>query len=155
MENQAIRAIFIGVSLFVIMITLSLVLTYLNTAKSLADSVSDRVDIAETTKDYSYYVDIIESEREEEYNEYIKLNGVEIRSLLRKFAGDEKMHIKIKVKEKTYSDVNTTLPWYDTTTGLLNEAMLSHFNPVSNYDVEILLNQNDEKGDNHIYITVE
>lgn len=155
MENQAIRAIFIGVSLFVIMITLSLVLTYLNTAKSLANSVSDRVDIAETARDYSYYVDIIESEREEEYNEYIKLNGVEIRSLLREFAGDEDMYIVIYIKGKTYTNVNNTAPWYDRTTGLLNEAMLSHFNPVSNYDVEILLNKNDEKGDNRIYITVE
>ena len=48
MEDAGVKAIVIGVSLFVTMLTVTAIVMYYNTAMSISKEVTDRVDIAAT-----------------------------------------------------------------------------------------------------------
>ena len=84
MEDLPVKAIVIGVSLFVTMLVLSTIIIYFNTARGIADTVSNRADIADTF-DYIMNSDDFSDE----------LTGVEIRSLINKYAANESVEINI------------------------------------------------------------
>lgn len=94
MEDFSIRAIVIGVSLFVTMLTLTAILLYYNTARQVADAVSRREDIA------SSYERIMNKEVFED-----DISGVDVRSLINKYAGVEYVEINIiKIGNTTIED---------------------------------------------------
>lgn len=84
MEDLSVKAIVIGVSTFVTMAVLTAIILYFNTAKQLADSVNKRTDIA------SSYDNIMNSD-----NFTDELTGVEVRSLINKYAGVSNVNINI------------------------------------------------------------
>lgn len=128
MEQFSIKAIVIGVSLFVTMMTLTAILMYYNTAKSIADKVNNRTDIA------SSFDNIMNSDNFED-----TLTGVEVRSLINKYAGKENVEINVITKELIqYNNVNNRLldegGWYIATNeyagrGIISEEKLSIINP--------------------------
>ena len=85
MEDLPIKAIVIGVSVFVTMAVLSAILIYFNTAKGVSDIVSKRIDIADL------YDSIMNEDKFE-----TTLTGVEIRSLITKYVGNSNVRINIK-----------------------------------------------------------
>lgn len=101
MEDYPIRAIVIGVSVFVTMLTLSVILIYYNTARNTANVAMKRTDIA------SSFEEIVNADNFEG-----NLSGVEVRSLIRKYAGKENVRINIVeikgVKTDKYNNVNNS-----------------------------------------------
>lgn len=101
MEDFSIRAIVIGVSVFVTMLTLSVILIYYNTARNVANTAMDRTDIA------SSYEQIVNADKFDG-----NLSGTEVRSLIRKYAGNQNVRINIvEIKGKKtdkYNNVNNT-----------------------------------------------
>lgn len=132
MEDFSIRAIVIGVSLFVTMLTLSAIIIYYNTARSVADVVTNREDIA-------FSFEQLEEQDDFEGN----LSGVEVRSLIRKYAGNNVVKINIiKIaKEDTnkYNNVNNS--WFDG--NIIMEDKLDMIEPVSN---NLVVKSVDKKG---------
>lgn len=138
MEDFSIKAIVIGVSLFVTMMTLSAILIYFNTARSIADEVNKRTDIASS---YDYIMN------DDTYED--KLSGVEVRSLINKYAGSEKVIINIlsisgqdpsNYKERDINDdkikyinINNNTSWV--ANNMIKDAMLDLINPVWNCNV--------------------
>ena len=120
MEDYAVRAVIIGVSLFVTMITLSAVLMYFNTARSIADEVNKRTDIAQT------FDEIVNGDKFE-----MDLTGVQIRSLINKYAGSEDVEINIlTISGETVEDyMNINHSWLDQNTNLISEAKMSIIDP--------------------------
>ena len=101
MEDFSIRAIVIGVSLFVTMLTLTAILLYFNTARQAADVVSKRDDIATS------YDRIMNNEVFED-----TLSGVDVRSLINKYAESEDVQINIvKIADKNVSYENINNNW--------------------------------------------
>lgn len=84
MEDFSMRAIVIGVSLFVVIMTLTAIIMYFDAAKGVADQVSARTDIA------SSFDNIVNSDNFE-----ATLTGVQIRSLINKYASVENVEINI------------------------------------------------------------
>lgn len=130
MEDLPIKAIVIGVSIFVTMTVFSAILIYFNTAKGIADSVSKRTDIAAT------YDKIMNSDNFEAV-----LSGVDVRSLITKYAGNESVNINIKrIGNETtgsYNNINNT--WLiapNTYSKLISEEKLDLINPIWNCRVE-------------------
>ena len=94
MEDFSIRAIVIGVSLFVTMLTLTAILLYFNTAREAVDIVNKREDIA------SSYDRIMNNETYED-----NLSGVDVRTLINKYAESESVEINIvKIGDKEVSE---------------------------------------------------
>lgn len=83
MDENASRAVFIGVSVFVAIITITLIITLYSTAKDSA-SVANRYDI--TNSGTAYLNSILEKE---------KITGVELRYLMNYYANDETVTISI------------------------------------------------------------
>ena len=136
MEDFSIRAIIIGVSLFVTMLVLSAVIIYFNTARGIADKVSNRADIA------ALYDDIMNTDNFE-----LDLTGVEVRSLINKYAGDEDVEINIikisGIATPQYVNVNNTYTGEDgwltrinDNAHLISEEKLDIINPVWNCEVK-------------------
>ena len=130
MEDFSIRAIIIGVSLFVTMLTLSAILIYFNTARDIADEVSKRTDIAET---YDYIMN------SDDFSD--ELSGVEVRSLINKYAGSDKVTINIiSISGKPTGDYeninNTWLKKINDKASLISEEKLNLINPVWNCTVD-------------------
>ena len=121
MDEHATMALMIGVSLFVIVLTLSLLVTYFNTSKKIADQVNLRVDVA---TNYDTIVNNLETYEQ-------KLSGVEVRSLVRKYAGDKNVTINIisisSITNSLYRNINNV--WYDEEIGMIKETMLHVINP--------------------------
>lgn len=121
MEDFSIRAIVIGVSLFVTMLTLSAIIIYYNTARSVADVVTNRADIA-------FNLEQIEKQDNFEGT----LSGVEVRSLIRKYAGNSDVKINIVkisgIDTNKYNDVGNS--WFDE--NIIMEDKLNMIEPVSN-----------------------
>lgn len=93
MEDFSIRAIVIGVSLFVTMLTLTAILLYFNTAREAVEVVNKREDIA------SSYDRIMNSETYED-----NLSGVDVRTLINKYAESDSVEINIiKIGNKEVS----------------------------------------------------
>ncbi len=101
MEDFSIRAIVIGVSVFVTMLTLSVILIYYNTARNTANTAMGRTDIA------SSYEQIVNADKFDG-----NLSGTEVRSLIRKYAGNQNVRINIvEIKGKKtdkYNNVNNS-----------------------------------------------
>ena len=96
MEDFSIRAIVIGVSVFVTMLTLTAILLYFNTARQAVDVVNKREDVA------SSFERIMNTETYE-----VDLSGVETRALINKYAEDETVEINIiKIGDKEVSGYN-------------------------------------------------
>ncbi|MDD2627419.1 MAG: hypothetical protein PHR25_02645 [Clostridia bacterium] len=83
MDENASRAVFIGVSVFVAMITITLIITFYNTAKESA-SVANRFDIS--VESNSEIRDILNKE---------KITGLELRYLMNYYFDEERIVIKI------------------------------------------------------------
>ena len=129
MEDYSIRAIVIGVSLFVTMLTLTAILMYFNTARSVADDVNKRTDIANS---YDYIMN--EGAFEDE------LSGVEVRSLIHKYAGNSSVNINVSIttdgKKVDYKNVNNTwLKTINENAKLINEKNMDVINPSDTYTV--------------------
>ncbi len=135
MEDFSVRAIVIGVSLFVTMMTLSAIIIYFNTAKGIADEVNKRTDIA------SSFDNIVNSE---DFSD--ELSGVEVRSLINKYAGVANVKINIILvngtKTTRHDNINnkdiSEEGWLIQTnnyTSIISEEKLNIINPVSNYAV--------------------
>ena len=125
MEDNAIRAIVIGVSLFVTMLTLTAIIIYFNTARSAADIVSKRQDIA-SSFDSIMYSDNFET----------TLTGVQVRSLINKYVLDDLVKINIIDRDGRilYEDVNHS--WaivindeMNQNNAIISEEKLSIINP--------------------------
>lgn len=99
MEDYSIKAIVIGVSLFITMMTITVIIMYFDTARGLADEVNKRTDIATS------FDAIMNSENFEQ-----NLTGVEVRSLINKYAGNDKVQINIveisNVATSAYVNIN-------------------------------------------------
>lgn len=154
MEELPIRAIIIGVSVFVTMAVLSAILLYFNTAREIANRISLRTDIAET------YDSIMNQEMFEDY-----LTGVQVRSLICKYVGDSNVTINIIEigggepanynKNISYSNINNSNEWVITSNGtkIIRESKLDVVNPTWNCKVEKV--QNREKTTLNIRLNVE
>ena len=132
MEDLPVKAIIIGVSVFVTMTVLSAILMYFNTAREIADNVSDRTDIADS------YDNIVNEERFEDY-----LTGVEVRSLITKYmcSPDVKINItKISGKEVYYENVNNNWIKKESYSNIIKESKLDLINPVWNCKVDKVKN---------------
>lgn len=151
MEENVTRALVIGVSVFVITLTISLLMIYFNIAKDMATAANSRIDIADT-----YDAIVTNKEKTSAY-----LTGVEIRELIRKYAGNKSVRIDIKsikgclhrsavmgaIAKKEYieewlstdkcDDMYTNInnrcglnyKWIDKNTGMINETYLSVIDP--------------------------
>lgn len=130
MEDLPVKALIIGVSVFVTMMVLSAIIIYFNTAKTVADSVSDRIDIA------SVYDDIMKSDVFEDV-----ITGVEVRSLINKYAGNTSVAINIVEisgqATSSYNNVNNAwLVTLNADARLISEQKLDLINPIWNCTVE-------------------
>ena len=126
MEDFSIRAIVIGVSLFITMLTLSAILIYFNTARSIADEVNKRTDIANS---YDYIMN------SDEFSD--ELSGVEVRSLINKYAGSKDVTINLAVVGNNYNNVNNEwLQILNDNASIISEEKLNIVNPVQNYNVD-------------------
>ncbi len=135
MEDFSIRAIVIGVSLFVTMLTLTAILMYFNTARSIADEVNKRTDIA-SSYDYIMNADVVDDE----------LTGVEVRSLIHKYASSDRVTINITIVnngvKKEYRDINNSwLKKINDNAYLISEVELDKINTASKYNVNKVENQ--------------
>lgn len=83
MDENASRAVFLGVSVFVAVITLSLILNFYRTAKDTA-AVANRFDITNTG-----------NKRADEILAKTKITGLEVRYLLNYFYNDESIRIYV------------------------------------------------------------
>jgi len=135
MEDFSIRAIVIGVSLFVTMLTLTAILMYFNTARGIADEVNKRTDIA-SSYDYIMNPDTYEDE----------LTGVEVRSLINKYVAKKDIEINVEFIDGTkINNVNNRSVSSDEDSGwlivendmakIISEEKLDLINPVHNFTV--------------------
>ena len=136
MEDFSIKAIVIGVSLFVTMLTLSAILIYFNTARGIGDEVNKRTDIAEA------FDIIVNSDNFED-----ELTGVEIRSLIKKYIRNKSVVINIINEDGDVENSNINTNWAkkidntwdsDATKDvyIISEAKLNEIDPSHNYTVE-------------------
>lgn len=121
MEDNSIRAILIGVAVFIAAITISVIVFYFSTAKKVADNVSSRIDIAEE------FDAIVNSDIDED-----NLTGVDIRSLIKKYAGSDEVIINIlTIKGEIRHIDNVNNIWkIDENTNIISEEKLDIINPV-------------------------
>ena len=124
MEDGAVKAIVIGVSIFVTMAVVSALMIYFNTAKGVADAVNLRTDIAE----------VYDKVMNNDINSDI-LTGVEVRSLINKYVGNSSVRINIQSisgENEAHSNINNS--WCGTN-GVIKEQYLDLINPVWNCKV--------------------
>jgi len=127
MEDNSIRAILIGVAVFIAAITISVIVFYFSTAKKVADNVSSRVDIAES-------FDITTNSNIDEDN----LTGVDIRSLIKKYAGSDEVTINIlTIKGEIHKIDNVNNLWkIDENTNIISEEKLDIIDPTMKCSVD-------------------
>ena len=135
MEDFSIRAIVIGVSLFVTMLTLSAIIIYFNTARGIADEVNKRTDIASS---YDYIMN------SDDFTD--TLTGVEVCSLINRYAGNKDVIINIvKIgndEVEDYMNINNTwLKTLNERSKIIREDKLNLINPVWDCRVDKVENQ--------------
>ena len=141
-EDYTIKAVFIGVSVFVTMTILVLVLNYYNTAKQIANKINLKMDIPDTFDYIMKNYDALDD----------KISGAELQALIRKYANREDISINIisisghPDAEGIEENINNT--WFDKELGIVNELELSKINPSWVNLVE------KEVTDNHITLNV-
>lgn len=122
MEDVSIRAVVIGVSLFVTMITVTAILSFYNVSILTAQAFNKRVNIAEEY-DYIMNSDVFTDE----------LTGVELRNLINKYANNAEVVIFLKMNDKEiYENINNK--WLNSI-GNISEAQLNVINPSDKYRV--------------------
>ncbi|MBR6688472.1 MAG: hypothetical protein IKL68_00445 [Clostridia bacterium] len=122
-EDFGIKAMFIGLSVFVAMLVLTLLVNYYNVAKGISKQAQLKMDIPET------FDAIVKNHNQVED----KISGAELQSLIRKYAYDDTVTINIvsvsndDSPEKKQYHINKT--WFDSSLGIVKETMLSTINP--------------------------
>lgn len=129
MDENASRAVFLGVSVFVAVITITLIVTFYRTAKDSA-AVANRYDITSTGNTYLNSV---------LYKE--KITGSELRYLMNYYANDETVSISI-YDQLLYTMGNTAdeemeLPHHE-----INNDKYWHIDYQGNMDLNIRPNYN-------------
>lgn len=126
MEDEfSVRAIFIAISVFVIMLVISLLINYFTVAKGIAKQAQLKMDIPES------FDSIVKRQNQVED----KISGAELQSLIRKYAADEDVTINIVSVSNDDSDdkkqwaINRSSAWYNSSLGIVRETMLSTINP--------------------------
>lgn len=125
MEDNAIRAISIGVMVFVFLITVTAILLYYNTAIEQAEALNTGIDYGENFNDEIVYTT--------SGNEP-KLTGIEYRSLIRKYVS-EKKKIKFKTGNIPYT-IDLTSSYLDDI-GNLKQQYLEKININKIYELKI------------------
>lgn len=136
MDDFPVRALIIGVSIFVVMMVFSAIIIYFNTARTVADSVSNRTDIAQL------YEEIMNRDNFETV-----ISGVDIRSLIIKYARNEDVEINIvsisDVYTSQYKNINNKyieaggwLQYINESSSLISEVKLDMINPIWDCKVE-------------------
>ncbi len=124
-EDFGVKAILIALSVFVIMLVLTLIINYYNVAKGLANQAQLKMDIPES------FDSIVKKQNQIED----KISGAELQSLIRKYADDNDVTINIVSVSNDDSDdkkqwaINRSSVWYDRSLGIMKETMLSTINP--------------------------
>jgi len=98
MDENASRAVFLGVSVFVAIITISLIVTFYRTAKDSA-AVANRHDI--TTIGNSRVNEILSKD---------KITGLELRYLLNYYSGNDEIKIFVYQPGEKLSDIKDETP---------------------------------------------
>ncbi len=124
MEHEySTKAIFIALSLFVIMLVITLIINYYTAAKEIAKQAQLKTDIPETFDAIVKNYDQVED----------KISGAELQSLVRKYAYDSKVTINVVSISNDDSPENQIArideAWYDNDTGIVDEKELSTINP--------------------------
>ncbi len=122
-QEYSTKAIFIALSLFVIMLVITLIINYYTAAKEIAKQAQLKMDIPETFDAIVKNHDQVED----------KISGAELQSLVRKYAYDDKVTINVvsisnddrPENQKAAIDV----AWFDEALGIVDEKELSTINP--------------------------
>lgn len=121
MDENASRAVFLGVSVFVAIITITLILTFYRTAKDSA-AVANRYDITNTG-----------NKKADEILSKTKITGLDLRYLLNYYYNDNSVEIAVyQPAEKAEDNVklNTVIDdyWSETNQRYLDEKIRPNFN---------------------------
>ena len=121
MDENASRAVFIGVSVFVAIITITLIVNFYRTAKDSA-AVANRYDLTNTG-----------NKRADEILAKKKITGLELRYLLNYFYNDNSVEIFVyqpeqKAEDNKKVEINTTDYWSEETQQALDEKIRPNFN---------------------------
>ena len=122
MSEYANKALVYAASVFTIMTVVTLLITYYNSARKVADTANNRVDIATTIAD-------LENSKEN-FTEIIT-TGVDVRSLIRKYAGNENVEIDVDkmvgLTNIKYGNVNNN--WLNENIAIIDEKKMSVISP--------------------------
>lgn len=122
-QEYATKAVFIALSLFVIMLVITLIINYYTAAKEISKQAQLKMDIPETFDSIVKNHDQVED----------KISGAELQSLVRKYAYDDKVTINVVSISNNNSAANQKPAideaWFDDDTGIVDEKKLSTINP--------------------------
>lgn len=122
-EEYTTKAIFIALSLFVVMLVITLIINYYTAAKEISKQAQLKMDIPETFDSIVKNHDQVED----------KISGAELQSLVRKYAYDDKVTINIVSIGNDNSAENQKaaidVAWFDRDLGIIDEKKLSTINP--------------------------
>ena len=126
MDENASRAVFLGVSVFVAIITITLILTFYRTAKDSA-SVANRYDITYT-----------ENQRADEILSKEKIMGVELRYLLNYYYNNDSVEIAIyQPTEETEENVKVGVDREDYWSKSAQQNLDELIRPNYEYGIEV------------------
>ena len=124
-EDFSVKAMLLALSVFVIMLVLTLIINYYTVAKGIAKQAQLKMDIPDA-------FDLIVKKQNQIED---KISGAELQSLIRKYAGDTDVTINIvsvsndDSNDKKQWSINRSNKWYDKSLGIMRETMLSTINP--------------------------
>ncbi|MBR6613815.1 MAG: hypothetical protein IKK84_03515 [Clostridia bacterium] len=122
-QEYSTKAIFIALSLFVVMLVITLIINYYTAAKEISKQAQLKMDIPETFDAIMKNHDQVED----------KISGAELQSLIRKYAYDDKVTINIVSISNNDSPENQKArideAWFDDDIGIIDEKELSTINP--------------------------
>lgn len=121
MDENASRAVFLGVSVFVAIITITLIVGFYRTAKDSA-AVANRYDLTNTG-----------NKRSDEILSKTKITGIELRYLLNYYYNDSSIEIFVYQPSGTADNneklnVNTSDYWSDENQRFLDEEIRPNYN---------------------------
>jgi len=112
MEENILKALTIGFAIFIFIFTLSGIMIYYNTAVSQTRSLNYRAELVKETTDIVSNVDLTE----------IVASGNQLANLIRKYAGDDNVQIKITAPNiLTSSNVNNS--WKNSIDNISEQAL--------------------------------
>lgn len=140
MEDSSIRAITIGVGLFVVLFTISAIVGYVTVARGMATVVDQGLRLDELN--YNNILDYADDVT-------INVKGIDVKNFIRKYMSDENIK-KISIIENGTEKVLDKDLIFDTETNNVNPAYLFKIN--SNADVKMTKKTD---SDGKIIITIE